>query len=317
VHNWPVEIGIQFHPGARTAGANLWELTATFARAAEESGLGSFWLYDHVMLPSKSESPDDQNMLDCFVALGGLAASTSRVLIGQLVAAVPFRNPALTAKMASTLDVMSHGRAVLGLGAGWNQREFDAYGWPFEDVPTRLGRLEEAVQIVLRLWDTPPASFQGRFYQLDRAVNEPRGVRSPRPRLLVGGSGEKVTLRIASQYADWCNVGGDPECAKQRFEVLHRHCERLGRDPATIVRSNFFGAVLASTEEEAKRKREAIGDRAPGFMTLVGSTQQVIDRFAEYARAGVQHSVVQLSYEQDPDIVRLLGTEVATALRNA
>jgi len=312
-----VQIGIQFHPGGRTDGANLWDVTTTFARAAEDGGLGSFWLYDHVMLPSASESPDAQHMLDCFVALGGLAASTSKILIGQLVAAVPFRNPALTAKMASTLDVMAHGRAVLGLGAGWNQREFDAYGWPFEDAPSRLRRLEEATQIVLKLWDTPPATFQGRFYQVDRAVNEPRGVRSPRPALMVGGSGEKVTLRIAAQYADWCNVGGDPDLVRQRFEILHRHCERVGRDPATIVHSNFFGAVLARTEEEAKRKREAIGARAPGFMTLVGSTQQVIDRFAAYARAGVQHSIVQLTYEQDPDIVRLLGTEVAAALRSA
>jgi alkanesulfonate monooxygenase SsuD/methylene tetrahydromethanopterin reductase-like flavin-dependent oxidoreductase (luciferase family) len=177
--------------------------------------------------------------------------------------------------------------------------------------------MEEGVQVVLKLWDTPPASFQGRFYRLDRALNMPRGVRRPRPALMVGGSGEKVTLRVAAQYADWCNVGGDPAGVQQRFEVLHRHCERLGRDPSTIAHSNFFGAVLARTEDEARRKREAIGARAPRFMTLVGSTQQVIDRFAEYARAGVQHSIVQLSYEEDPDIVRLLGTEVAAALHNA
>jgi F420-dependent oxidoreductase-like protein len=314
-----VKIGIQFQQVPTSGEANLWDAAATFARAADDSGLDSFWMFDHVMQPFEPPNRDAEAMLDSFVGLGAIAAITSRVTLGQCVAAVSFRSPALTAKMATTLDLTAHGRSVLGLGAGWNQREYDAYGWDFEDAPTRLKRLEEAVQVILELWkeSARPASFDGRFYRLDKAVNEPPPHARPHPPLMIGGSGEKVTLRITAQYADWCNVGGSPHVARQKLEVLDQHCERLGRDPRSITRSNFMGAVIGRTEAEARRKREALGPRVPGFLNLVGAPPQIIDCLGEYARAGSQHSIIQLTGETDPDVVRLLASDIAPALRDA
>ncbi|HEV7664942.1 MAG TPA: TIGR03560 family F420-dependent LLM class oxidoreductase, partial [Chloroflexota bacterium] len=283
-----------------------------FALAAEEFGLDSFWVWDHLQRQPAAGEADSQGMLECFLSLAGVAAITKRVLLGQLVAAVPYRNPALTAKMGTTLAHMSHGRAVLGLGAGWDRREMTAYGYQFEDAPTRLKRLEEAVQVVLKLWSERPASFQGHFYSLDTAYNDPWP--EARPPLMVGGSGEKVTLRICAQYADWCNVNGLPEQVQHRFDVLRAHCERLGRDPDTIIRSNLLWAIVGRTQAEADAKRERLGNNARPFPGVVGDPERLVATFKQYEAAGSQHCIVQLTGENDPEIVRLIGQQVMSAL---
>ena len=309
-----MKIGIQFfpEPGMQTGGANLWDAVAAFATAADQSGVDSFWMWDHLM--REPDGIESQGMLECFTALGGVAAITRRLTLGQLVTAVPYRNPALVAKMASTLDVMSHGRTVLGLGAGWDRREAAAYGIAFDDVPVRMKRLEEAVRLTLAMFSERPASFAGEFYTLDRAYNDPPPPTRPYPPLMIGGSGEKVTLRICAQYADWCNLSGAPDVFARRRDVLLGHCERLGRDPATLTYSSFLSAVVAPTQAEADAKFEAYGAAPRRFHCIVGPPSVLIEQLSRYAEVGCDHCIIQLAAETDPDVVRMLGEEVAPAL---
>jgi len=214
---------------------NHWDTTLTAARACEQAGLDSVWLADHFMFPDKANPEKEVPVFDCFVALGAIAASTSRIRIGELVVGVPYRNPTLLAKMLTTLDIIAHGRSIVGLGAAWHEPEFRAYGWPFPTVRERMEMLEEAVQIVDRVMTQRPASFSGKHYQVEAAYNDPMPVQQPRPPIMIGGSGEKATLRIVAQYADFCNVGGDPVMVAHKFDVLRQHCERVGR-PTTPLR---------------------------------------------------------------------------------
>jgi len=163
---------------------NHWDTTLAAARACEQAGLDSVWLADHFMFPDKDDPSKEKPVFDCFVALGAIAASTSRIRIGELVVGVPYRNPALLAKMLTTLDVIAHGRSIVGLGAAWHEPEFRAYGWPFPSVRDRMEMLEEAVQIVDLLMTQRPASFNGKHYTVDGAYNDPMPVLKPRPPIM-------------------------------------------------------------------------------------------------------------------------------------
>src|SRR6266516_5226717 len=208
---------------------NHWDSTLAAARACEQAGLDSVWLDDHFMFPDKDHPEKEKPVFDCFVALGAVATSTSRIRIGELVVGVPYRNPALLAKMLSTLDVIAHGRTIIGLGAAWHQPEFQAYGWPFPSVRDRMEMLEEAVQVVDRMLSQRPASFSGKHYCVQQAYNDPLPVQKPRPPIMIGGSGEKVTLRIAAQYADFCNVNGDPDTVARQRRVRTCRDDQLKR----------------------------------------------------------------------------------------
>ena len=225
-----MQFGLQINPYVGTADGNAWDTIAEVARIMDTSGFESLWTYDHVLFEGGNPGhPISEPVLECFTVLAGLASITQRLRLGQLVAAVPYRNPALLTKMATTLDHISHGRSILGLGAGWNRREYAAYGWgELEPVPERMRRLEEALHVVLALWTERPATFEGAFYRLEH-VEEIRRRSAPHPQIMVGGSGERVTLRLAAQYGQWCNVSGNPERIGRLYGVLGEHCARLGR----------------------------------------------------------------------------------------
>src|SRR5947199_3206986 len=166
-------VGQQLGTYTPSTHGNHWDTTLAAARAAEQAGLDSVWLPDHFMFPDKQHPDKEKPVFDCFVALGAVATSTSRIRIGELVVGVPYRNPALLAKMLTTLDVIAHGRTIVGLGAAWHEPEFRAYGWPFPSVRERMERLEEAVQIVDRMMTQRPATFTGRHYRIAQAYNDP------------------------------------------------------------------------------------------------------------------------------------------------
>lgn len=285
---------------------NHWDTTLAAARACEQAGLDSVWLADHFMFPDKDDPEREVPVFDCFVALGAIAASTSRIRIGELVVGVPYRNPTLLAKMLTTLDVIAHGRSIIGLGAAWHEPEFRAYGWPFPSVRERMEMLEEAVQIVDRVMTQRPASFSGKHFTVDGAYNDPLPVQKPRPPIMIGGSGEKVTLRLAAQYADFCNVGGDPETVAHRFDVLRQHCERVGRPFEAITRSNDLSILIASSERELAAKKERLGD---GFR-LMGTPDQIIDGLQRYAQAGSQYVTFNMPDARDIEPILLLGETV-------
>jgi alkanesulfonate monooxygenase SsuD/methylene tetrahydromethanopterin reductase-like flavin-dependent oxidoreductase (luciferase family) len=238
--------------------------------------------------------------------LGGIAARTSRIRIGELVVGVPYRNPALLAKMMTTLDVMSNGRSIVGLGAAWHEPEFRAYGWPFPSVRDRMEMLEEAVQIIDRMLTQRPASFSGKHYSIAEAYNDPMPVQKPRPPIMIGGSGEKVTLRIAAQYGDFCNVGGDPETVAHRYDVLRHHCERVGRAPNAVTRSNDMSILIAPNERELAQKKERFGDD----FTLMGTPDQIVEGLLRYAQAGSQYVTFNMPDANRVEPILLLGETV-------
>src|SRR5436190_4868789 len=182
-----------------------YETMTGVAQAAEELGYDSVWLFDNF---HTVPVPTQEVTFECWMSTAALARDTKRVRIGQIVTCNAYRNPALLAKMASTVDVMSHGRLDFGIGAGWYQHEYIAYGYNYPDAPERLRYLREAVQVILAMWTQDEAIFEGKYYQIRGTINQPKGVQKPHIPLLIGGGGEKVTLKLVAQYADACNVGG-------------------------------------------------------------------------------------------------------------
>src|SRR6202048_4271064 len=229
-----------------------YETMTRVAQTADESGYSSAWLVDHFHTVPQ---PTQEVTFECWTTTAALARDTKRIRIGQMVSCNSYRNPALLAKMASTVDVLSHGRLNFGIGAGWYEHEYRAYGYEYPDAPERLRHLREAVQVILALWTQEEAVFEGEYYQVRGAINQPKGVQKPHIPLLIGGSGEKVTLKLVAQYADACNVGGDIATIRHKLEVLKQHCEDVGRDYNQIRRTvNIDYCALAPTVAEARAK---------------------------------------------------------------
>jgi F420-dependent oxidoreductase-like protein len=314
-----MRFGLQVNPYFPGSTGNPWDSVAPVARAVDESAYDSLWLYDHLLYEGGYPGhPHPEPVMECFTMLGAIAAITRRVRLGQLVLGVPYRNPALTAKMATTLDVISHGRSILGLGAGWHKREYEAYGFgAFEEVPVRMRRLEEAVKVTLALWTERPASFEGEFYRLDKVMENPAPVQRPHPPIMIGGSGEKVTLRLVAQYAQFCNVSGDVGAVGRLFGIMREHCERVGRPYDEITRSIYTTLIVGRDEAEVAAKRERLSEFIPRRGWLAGTPAQLIDALGEYARAGCQYVVFRTPDWIDVEPVQSFAEEVIPALADA
>ncbi len=263
--------------------AQSWEDFHDVAAHAQQTGWGGVWAADHFM-PS-TPSVDRRPMLECFTLLSALAVSVPRLRIGSLVAGNTYRHPAVLANMVATLDRVSGGRAVLGLGAGWQQNEHTAYGIDLYDIPGRLARLDEACAVVRHLLDDERSEFSGRFYSLTDAPMEPKPLQQHLP-LLIGGGGEKVTLRIVARWADEWNTWGRPEVLAAKGAVLERHCEAIGRDPAEIFRS---AQVLVDLDGVA-RTYDMPNRRT--YPTVSGAPSELQDVLGGYVKAGVDEFVV-------------------------
>ncbi|MDJ0959119.1 MAG: LLM class F420-dependent oxidoreductase [Acidimicrobiia bacterium] len=232
-------------------GAQIFDQVIAQARAAENAGYDSFWVMDHFYQLPMLGSPDEP-MLEAYTLLAGVAAQTSTIQLGAMVGGVTYRNPAFLAKTVTTLDVISKGRAIWGIGAGWYEAEHDGYGYEFGTFTDRFEKLEEALQIVKGMFTESTVTFDGKWYQVKDALNSPPPVREGGPPIMIGGSGEKKTLRMVAQYGDACNVFGGPDQIRHLMGVLDQHCERLGRDPADIWRTRLGTVVVAPTMEVAK-----------------------------------------------------------------
>lgn len=261
-----------------------WDDVLDACRHAEASGWDGAWVADHFM-PNAAEVDDPVD--ECWTTLAALAASVPRIRLGALVSGNTYRHPAVLANMAATTDRISGGRLVLGLGAGWQVNEHEAYGIPLPPVPERLARLEEACQVVTGLLRQRRTTIEGTHYQLRDAPLEPKPLQSPLP-LLIGGGGEKVTLRIAARYADEWNTWGLPDLLRHKMAVLDRHCEEQGRDPATISRSAQAILVMSDDADVLARARAA----SSPMPMLVGTPSEVRDVVAAYAEAGVDELIV-------------------------
>lgn len=274
-----------------------YEAMTHVAQTADELGFESAWLVDHFhAIPY----PSQEFTFECWTTTAALMRDTKRIRIGQMVTCNGYRNPALLAKMASTVDVLSHGRLNFGIGAGWSENEHRGYGYDYPDAPTRLRRLREAVQVILAMWTQEEAVFEGKYYQLHGAINQPKGVQKPHIPLLIGGGGEQVTLKLVAQYADACNFAGDVETIKNKFAVLKGHCETVGRDYESIRRTIDCMCAIGETDEEAEAKfPTALRGRPAAAGALIGSPDTIRQRLAELEEVGVQEVVLGF-----PDILQ-------------
>ncbi len=260
-----------------------YEATKTLAQHAEATGWDGIWLADHFL-------PDEDELIpvhESWITLAALARDVPRVRLGTLVAGNTYRHPAVLANMVATLDNLSDGRVVLGLGAGWQQNEHEAYGLDYGTTGSRLDRLEEACQVLKGLFGNDYFDFDGDHYQMQRAPLEPKPKQAKLP-LMIGGGGEKRTLRITAQYADEWNVWGDVTILKQKMAVLDQHCEDIGRDPDEIERSAVALLFLSDNEKYLQRMRAA--DIA--MPTIIGNVSEVVDVVAALQEAGVKELII-------------------------
>jgi F420-dependent oxidoreductase-like protein len=260
-----------------------YEAMTRVAKLADAGPWDSIWVYDHF---HTYPEPSMNTTFEAWTVSATLARDTSRVNIGQMVGCNGYRHPSLYAKMASTVDVASNGRLYAGLGAGWSEHEWKAYGYEWAEVPERMAAFREAVQIVHKMWTEDEPVFHGKHYRIDKPINEPKGVRKPHPSFWLGGGGEKVTLKLVAQYADGSNLGGgDPEVIKSKLAVLREHCDKVGRDYDTITKSTSLNlAVGESTADlvgRVEQARDAGADYVITYIPRVAYDHELLLRFAE------------------------------------
>ena len=228
------------------------------ATTAENNGFDSFWVMDHfhqIPMIGKVEEP----MLESWSTLSVLAGLTTKIKLGTLVTGIMYRYPAILAKVAASLDVLSKGRLFMGIGAAWNEDESHAYGIHFPGTSERLSRLEEAIQIIRKMWtEEPSASFNGKYYQIHNAYCNPKPIQKPSPPILVGGSGERKTLKIVAKYADACNLFGSAETVKRKLNILKDHCKSVGRDYDSILKTKLGIIVVDDDKQMAEKKIKQI-----------------------------------------------------------
>jgi len=288
--------------------ADLFEHVADRATAAEDAGFDSVWVMDHFFQLPSLGGPD-QPMLEAYTLLGALAARTTRVQLGTLVTGVTYRNPAILAKIITTLDVISRGRAVLGIGAAWYDVEHQGLGVDYPADRVRLDMLEEAVQICRAMLTADDVSFTGTHYRIDHARNLPRPVRPGGPKIMIGGGGEKRTLRLVAKYADLCNVTGDAATLAHKVAVLRRHCAEVGRDPAEVAVTWMTPLILTTSDQETKDMHELLAASAPASETAgftVGQPHQIPDLIAPHIEAGADEVIFSAPFA-DPAAIAALA----------
>jgi F420-dependent oxidoreductase-like protein len=287
-----VKIGLQIPDftwpgGPGRLGADL----ATIARTADDAGFSDIMVMDH-FFQIGSVGPPGHEMLEAYTALGYLAAHTSRARLGTLVTGALYRYPGILAKIITTLDVLSGGRAWLGIGAGWNEEESRGLGIPFPPVAERFELLEEAIQICLQMWSGEDGPYQGKHNHLERTLNSPQALTRPHPPIMIGGGGEKKTLRLVARYAQACNLFPGPQIA-HKLDVLREHCEREGRDYNEIEKTCYFAFDVGEKGEK---------------------TGETIERLGEFAEMGFDRAIGQVAGVSRITPLEVIGSEVIPAV---
>ena len=262
--------------------ANLFDRVVELARAAETAGFDLVTVMDHFYQIGPVGS-EDEPMIEAYTLLGGVAARTERVMLGTMVTGVTYRNPAMLAKTVTTLDIVSRGRAMLGIGAAWNDVEHAGYGIDFPPIGEREDRLEEALTICKAMFTQDRPSFEGRYYRIDRARNNPRPIRPGGPPIMVGGGGEKRTLKVAARFADITNWFGSLEEAAAKLAILDRHCEAVGRDPSTILKTVASPILPVVSESDKARVLEYIPEERRSMIqpVLIEEGAEVLGRYLD------------------------------------
>ncbi len=283
------------------------------ATTAERAGFTSVSVMDHYhQIPPVG--PPRNWMFEGNTMLAGIAARTHSIAVGLLVGGVTYRNPAQHAKITTTLDIVSGGRAFHGIGAGWFEAEHDAYGYPFPPLKERFERLEDHLRIARAMFTEEQATVAGDHHSVADAYNNPKPLRGDIP-ILIGGSGERKTLRMVAQYADGCNLFGDPERARHLLGVLEGHCENVGRDSSEITKTSMMTLAIAETEDGARAKLDAM--RAAGFpeqriaATTAGTPELILERAHAYREVGIEGLTFTMPDVHDLEAVTLAGETLA------
>ena len=296
-----MKIGLQISSFTWPGGdAEIGPTLGHICRAADDAGFDSIWVMDH-FFQIRSVGEVEEPMLEGTTALGFMAAHTRRARLGLMVGAVPYRQPAVWIKATTTLDVLSEGRAWFGIGAAWNVDEARSLGVPFPELPDRFRLLEDTLRLAHQAWSgsgKPGEPFRGEVVRAGRVMNSPQVLSRPRVPILVGGGGERTTLRLVARYADACNVFGAPDMLRHKFEVLRDHCADVGRDYAAIEKTNLSSVSITP-------------DGRQGSLTPSG----LVERLGNWAAAGSQHTIFSIRGVWDLSKIELIGRDVIPHVR--
>jgi F420-dependent oxidoreductase-like protein len=290
-----------------------YETMSACAREAEQAGFDGLFLYDHF---HTVPDPQLESVFECWTSIAALARDTKTIRLGQMVTCNSYRPPSLLAKMASCIDVMSHGRLILGIGAGWYQHEYEAYGYAYPETPERLRMLRESLQVFKAMWTQDNATFEGQYYRIRAAINEPKPVQKPHPPIWIGGGGEKVTLKLVAQYGDACNLRADLDTVRHKLQVLREHCETVGRDYDSVLKTLEFYAILGDAREvdrvvkDAARRTGKDEAFVRSWQEFRGDADYIAATMREYAEAGIQYFIVNLPNAADGGVISRFAAEV-------
>lgn len=292
-----------------------WAKVVELAVLAEELGFDSLWVYDHF---HNVPRPAHEAVFECWTTMAALSQRTSRIRLGQMVGCNSYRNPGLLAKITSNVDVISGGRLEWGIGAGWYENEYRGYGFDFPPAKDRIGMLRECVEIVKSMWTEPETTYEGRYYQLQRANCDPKPLQAGGPPVLIGGGGEQLTLRVVARLADRSNFGGKPEQWRHKASVLEQHCRDVGRDYDEIEKTWSPEVFIRETEAEveAAGSRSLWGEPFESWRegNLVGTPEQVAEKIQQYAAMGCTSFLPWCSDYPSDETLRLFA-QVADQLR--
>jgi F420-dependent oxidoreductase-like protein len=293
-----------------------WATTVATARLAEELGFDSLWVYDHV---HNVPVPSHESVFECWTTISALAAATSSIRLGQMVGCTSYRNPGLLAKITSTVDVISGGRLDWGIGAGWYDNEYRAYGYEFPSAADRIRMLRETVEIVKLMWTEPDTSYSGRHYTLVDAQCDPKPVQDPHPPIWIGGGGEQLTLRVVARHATHSNFGGKPHEFAHKCEVLKGHCDAVGREYDTITKTWSPEVFIRESEAEIVEggTRSFWGEPFESWRdgNLVGTPEQVTEKLRTYAELGCGGVVPWCSDFPEHETLHLFAEQVMPEFR--
>jgi F420-dependent oxidoreductase-like protein len=293
-----------------------WQHAVDVAVLAEELGYDSLWWYDHF---HNVPVPAHETVLECWTTVAAISQRTSRIQLGQMVGCNGYRNPALLAKITSTVDVISGGRLFWGIGAGWYEHEFHGYGYDFPAPKDRIGMLREAVEIVKLMWSEADVSYSGKYYELQGAQCDPKPVQQPHPPILIGGGGEQLTLRVVARHATHSNFGGKPDEWAHKAEVLQGHCAAVGRDYDEITKTWSPEVFVRETQEEidAAGSKSFWGEPVDSWTAgnLVGTPEQVAEKIQTYVDLGCTGFYPWCSDYPDTTTLRLFAEQVMPHFR--
>jgi F420-dependent oxidoreductase-like protein len=277
-----------------------YEFSKKIALAAEETRFNSIYAYDHFIPHFRDDV--EKNIFECFTLISSIASITHKIKIGQVVTCNSYRNPGLLSKMIATLDIISNGRAEVGLGAGWYQEEYLSYGYEFASHVTRISQLDESLQIMKKMWKENTTSFIGNYYKISNAICNPKPIQKPHPVIMIGGSGEKYLLKVVAKHADRYNLFfGSPEKMKRKISILKGYCKDIGRDPEEIEYSIVLPCLIRESEDEIdrmlikhKRKDKSMKEYLQYLVDgiTIGTPEKIIKGLNEYVNEGVSHFIM-------------------------